>query len=759
MVERETRPAPYCYPHSVVNWLEYGASHFERLDGHRDLGRFGPADAGALAIEATALYSFVQGLAACDSSFPLDACAFDADECLDHAAAAFRYCLHAHRSHPHALERVPGWGGTGMSPKMADQLALAAEVLGDQIDDADREALNRLIQYEADCNILLPYHLEHVDHGYYRKRPPVPTGRFGTSYPESNAWRANILSRALLNDSDHPHVSEWEESMVTHLANTLSVPDDAQCELRIGGRALRDLYAGANLHPNMALEHHGFFHPGYVNRALLSLFSAAYAFEDAGREAPELLLRNVPELWDVQRRLLLWDGRLAYPAGNDYPRYCWGLLYLLPVLVFIQHKYDDQVAAWAERRLADLIVREQQANDDGSFCGCRLRDWRNAIETEEATSLKRPAPSVYYRSQVDTAYYAALSWWWHRRNGMAEAAAEEDVDAALSEPFVEPDCGLVFQRSPERFASWSWRAYRCGAQGLVMPRGGDHLAEWYGNLVSRFDVRGVPAERRVLRHQEYTYESGIATVGTMGVCEGRIIHTVGFAALPDGRTTIYCSNARATESIELLTHDGMCLNIANDTFNENRRMLQWQDRSQEIKGVGAEAQAMDLDSPWVNVDDMLGVIELDDRERFTLSVSGKRRADGMSLCYDQLLHPHSDMRRTVASGSMMEDAAVAFVTSMSARDTARWPGRHVGPSRVTASTRALTVRGMDDVWYLMAVSYNDAPVELHLPLTMQAAGARMLVGESESFRLVGDGALLALPPRSMILVALAANAR
>jgi hypothetical protein len=121
------------------------------------------------------------------------------------------------------------------------------------------------------------------------------------------------------------------------------------CESIIDGQRLCDLHVGANLHPNFALEHHGFFHPGYVNRTLLSLFSAAYAFEDAGREAPQLLLRHVPEVWDVQRRLLLWDGRLAYPAGDDYPRYCWGQLYLLPVLVFIQHQYEDPTAAWAER--------------------------------------------------------------------------------------------------------------------------------------------------------------------------------------------------------------------------------------------------------------------------------------------------------------------------------------------------------------------------------------------------------------------------
>ncbi len=763
MIDLVSRPTPYCYPHTVTRWLDFGKSHFQRLHSHRDLGRFGPANAGALAIEATALYAFVHGLAVSDDDFELESCSLAADECHDHATAALRYCLHTHRSHPRELPENLAWGGTGMSPKLADQVALAAQVFEDRIEEADREALGALIEYEADCNVLQPYHLEHVDHGYYRRRPPVPTERFGTSYPESNAWRANVLGRAIIADPTHPHASEWEEAMTMHLANSLSVPADAEDPTFFDNRLLSELHAGANLHPNYALEHHGFFHPGYVNRALLSLFTAAHAFDDAGLPRPDLLLRNVPELWDVQRRLLLWDGRLAYPAGNDYPRYCWGLLYLLPVLVFMQHEYDDEVAAWAERRLGELIVREQQINEDGSFCGCRLEDWRAVIERNGDVAPRRPAASVYYRSQVDTPYYAALAWWWHRRHGLTtEPADEQDesaIDALLDEPFCEPDCGLVFHRSPERFASWSWNAYRCGAQGMVLPRDGDHLAEWEGNLISRFHIRGEPCGRRVLRHEEHTFDGGIATVGTMAACEGRIIHTVAFAALPDGHTTICCSNARTIDNVELLLHEGMCLNVANDLFNDNRRVFHTKDGAREIVGYGAELEEHHLEGSWVNVEGTLGLIEMDGYERFTLCVNGERRADGKSLCYDEIHHPHHNFKRPVAADSVLEDTAVGFVTGVDAEQTKRWSAWHLGPAVTREQTRAMTVRGVNDCWYLLATSSNDEPVETHLPLTMQAAGWRMLVGEPECFRLVGDGAVLSIPPRGMLLVALAAGAR
>ncbi|GEM_PF-2216365 len=743
---------------SVIDWLEFGSSFFRPLGDAHDIGLFGPASAGMPAVEATALFAFIHGLAAVQVPFTLEGKGLNRRHSAGLALQAFRYCLHTHVSHSRELPAELAWGGTGMSPKIADQLALAGEVLAELLTDADREECARLIEYEADANILLPFHLEHVDHGYFRRRPPVPTGRFGISYPESNAWRVSVLARALLAAPGHGHASRWEEALVMHLANVLSVPADAEDTTPVDGCLLHELHAGANLHPSFALEHHGFFHPGYVNRTLLSLFSTAYAYDDAGVERPSLLLRNVPELWDVQRRLLLWDGRLAYPAGNDYPRYCWGLLYLLPVLAFLQHEYSDGIAAWAEERLVDLLIREQRVNEDGSFCGGRLEQWRELIEDEGVAPPGRPAPSVYYRSQVDTPYYMALAWWWHNRNGQGVEVAPVDVDGALDRPFVERDCGLVFHRAPERFASWSWRAYGSGAQGLVLPREGDHLAEWQGNLISRFQVRGEPCDRRVLSHHEHVFDGGFATVGTLAECNARITHTAAMAALPDGRTTLWCSNAVTATPLELLLHEGMCLNIANDIFNGNLRRIASQDICWKIAGVGAQHEEIAVSSPWLNVDEMLGIIAADDRERFTIVVNGDRRADGYSLCYDEILHLHHDVRRRLHPGTVVEDTAVAFVTNLSSLQTARWPGRHLGPSCVCDNARALTVRGIDGIWYLMACSANAETVELHLPLTMWAAGWRMLVGEPEQFRLVGDGAVLTLPPREMLLVALAVDA-
>ncbi len=752
MPNLHTEDLARAYPEAICAWLPFGRTGFERVAGDLDLGRYGPTSSGALAIEATVLYAFVLGLAAADDAFDLSGSDVDADACRDDALAAFRYCLQTHASSPTGqLDDVP-WGGSGMSPKMADQLALAAEVMHGLLSDEDRARLASLIEYEADANILLPWHLEAVDHGYYRRRPPVPAARHGTSYPESNAWRANILGRALLADPDHDHAGQWRESMLLHLANSLSVPADAEDGTIWSGRPIRVWHVGANLHPSFAMEHHGFFHPGYVNRTLLSLFSAWHAWRDAGEEPPDLLLRHVPEVWAVQRRLLLWDGRLAFPAGQDYPRYLWGQLYLLPVLTFMRRQFGCEIAAQCEARAAALLLREQECADDGSFCARRLEAWRREIESPEDVPARSPAPSVYYRSQVDAPFYAGLAWWWGRREGAAGTCPDDG-----GEPLAEPACGLVLHRGERRFASWSWRACGAGAQGLIIPRDGDHIAEWEGNLLSRFHMRDGGAQSRVLDHTEHTFPGGFATVGRLAAGDDRIMHHVAFIALPDGQTCVHLSRAWTLEEIDLLLHEGLCLNVANDLFNGNRRVFHSEGGPREIEGVGAERHEVHLSSPWVNVDDLLGMAALDGREHFTVAVNGTRQACGHSLCYDRIVHPYDARPRVLQPGSALEDSAVALIADVDAATTARWPAWHVGPARTDTGLRAFTVRGMNDRWYLVAANSAPQAADTMMPLTMEASDFEVLVGDPEQFVLVGLGAMILLPPGGILVTALAGS--
>ncbi len=746
------------YPDLVTDWLEFGGRLFKRIDGTENLGRFGLHNNGALTVEATVLYSFVNGLAGVHQDFDLSACSLDDQHCRDDARAAFRYCLRTHVSHPEPVPGAPRWGEDDLALRLVDQLAVTARALCDVLTDEDREALDAVIEHEADANRRLPWLLEHVDHGFYRKHPPVPTERFGRSYADSNAWRANVLARALLRNPNHEHADAWQESLLMYLANVFSVPADAVDETIYDGRPIAEWHAGANLHPSFALEQDGFFHPAGVNSALQSLINTWLVYDEAGVEPPELLFRHVPEVWDVQRRLLLWDGRIAYPAGENYPRNLWDQMHLLPILVFMDYYTGDDLAREAEARLVDLIRHEHELCEEGAFCASRLREWHERIDGP--VPPPREEAALYDRSLVDPAYYLTLAWWLDREAiPDMQAISSPEIGSRIGEPFVEAECGLAFQRNEHRFASWSWRANGSFVQGLVLPAGGDDLAEWEGNLVSRYYCRGTSDDRRVLEHQEWSFEGGIATCGRIAACDDAIEQHLNFVALPDGRTAVLCTHGRAVQDVELLMLEGLHLNLANDIYNGNMRTLRYHDGEQRIRGVGAQREELTMHSPWVNVDDTLGVVALDGNDRFSVLIDGHRRATCSSLCYDVIMHPLVRTPRFVEKNNTIEESTVALIAGSDARDTARWPARHIGPARRERGALAFTVRGRDDIWYLVAACCSHTPTEIALPLTMEASGYQIVVGDPDRFMLGGVDALIRLDPCTMIVAALAADER
>src|SRR5262249_16855344 len=150
---------------------------------------------------------------------------------------------------------------------------------------------------------------------------------------------------------------------------------------------------------------------------------------------------------------------------------------------------------------------------------------------------------LYYRAEADPPFYLLLA------HVIATAGKRWDTEgttesAALLGTFEEPDAGLVLRRDPHRFASWSWNAHPGVAQGLFVPRAGDHVVEWNGNLAPRLVVLDAPPSRSVAWRHTVTYDGGFATLGVVRHAGGALEQHVLFAALPDGRSAIYADDVR-----------------------------------------------------------------------------------------------------------------------------------------------------------------------------------------------------------------------
>ncbi len=680
---------------AAAAWLVYAERHWHHHPDREDSGYFGTGTVAIQSLEAVAEHAFV-----CASLARLMAdvapSGLNRGQLIERALAGLRYLAETHVTgsldcvsgsmgavgsggeplarRDHTPRRVGGrgpgrWGADGWTPVPAFLLWLVGEELGDMLPVAEADMMRRVLEHEANANLAdrRSTVLEH--HGYFREVPPIPTGRFGHSWPESNAWRGALLAAAQLALPDHSNASRWDDSMKRHFVNALSVPQDAESDEMVDGLPVRERFAGANVHPRFALEHHGFFHPCYAARTMQFLVLAAAAFERHGRVAPQSAAHHLVDEWRMLRRLILWEGRIAYPAGKDHHRYGWGLTYLLPVAAWLHRRHGDTPAALLEEQLTTLFLAEQAHNGDGSFA----RERMGALLEPRAGPGRRAGERsrvLYYRAEADPPFYLLLA---HALHEAADAAGRprvrvvtEEAERAICGTFEEPDVGLVLDRSTERFASWSWNAHPDVAQGLFVPRGGDHLAEWNGNLAPSFvvlDAQHGPGSRAVAWRATATLDNGFATLGVVRHAGGAIEQHVVYVALPDGKSAVYADDVRARWDLTLLYQEGLRLNAGNDLFNGYRRKVRFATgTTMLVAGEEVPASLRENSSVWLTIDDLLGVQFLDSSgEPWTLRTSPERNATDLSAWYAVLCRPLRRKSHAGAEGAVLQQTCVRLV--------------------------------------------------------------------------------------------------
>ena len=92
-----------------------------------------------------------------------------------------------------------------------------------------------------------------------------------------------------------------------------------------------------------------------------------------GWQAPESLYHHQRDLWQLVRRLIFSDGRLARIGGDTRVRFAYCQEYLLPALLFGGDHCGDAHAGFLVEQQLELIRREDfYLDDDLRECGCKL---------------------------------------------------------------------------------------------------------------------------------------------------------------------------------------------------------------------------------------------------------------------------------------------------------------------------------------------------------------------------------------------------
>ena len=345
----------------------------------------------------------------------------------------------------------------------------------------------------------------------------------------------------------------------------------------IAGKPVRERHVGANFFPNYALDHHGYLNVGYMVICVSNAAMLHFDMKAAGLPRPESLDHHQGDLWQVLRRFIFDDGRLARIGGDSRVRYAYCQEYLLPSLLYIADRWRDPHA---------LDLGRTPGRADAGRTG---RQRRRHVLRRRMGHMRDANPHYFTRLESDRACVLAMALNYAPLVD-TPPPSDDDLEDTVHGGWIEPEHGAVLHRSPTRLASFSWRA-RGLTQAMCQPPHASDLAEWSLNLcpVVQFlgdDGKDTGQHRRLLRQHITSFDGGFVTCGSVmeGVdlridegahCTDQAVTHIAFAALPDARTCLglhYVVTAADRVGFTTMVKS-LHLNVPNDLFNGFERRI------------------------------------------------------------------------------------------------------------------------------------------------------------------------------------------
>tara|TARA_A100001037_G_scaffold288917_1_gene300128 strand:- start:217 stop:2322 length:2106 start_codon:yes stop_codon:yes gene_type:complete len=587
LVQMMCRHVPYIEQYWVDEDDEYG--YFGTLDENE----FKPAGGPINEMIIRSLGDELRGYAVLYQSEHYDASVAGVDKphLLDRLNRCIRWiCAHhvsgARRTKP--FEWDGQWGDDWESSLWVADIAMAVHQVAESLDKNVLEAFYRVLAFEGDRFV-------GVD---------PPDGRWIDTKEEENAWDAYLLAWSYCLLPDHPNAEEWLYRGKLFAMNTFTTDRDRVDTSPFDGRPLKDWICTQTAHPDLTVENHGSFHPGYLGCGVL-LLQGRLAFQLTGRQPPPHYLHHIEDAYDVLRRFFLFNGFTAYPSGQDWT-------YHEPDIQ-VQHavmfeEFGDRFAGhilWQNLKYLDESMR---AAGDGRF------------------NARMPCASGGRYFQFETGIMGLL--------GILVIAGIPDFKPISEAEFRREQIGtddypyvwLQVRRSKQGLFSFAWRSLKRQVMGMVVPAGGeDTLGSDQDAFVGRFEVEGERLKPHPLYHNDRTTDRGFSTTGVIEYADGAVRQSIAVVALEDGETSIVID--RTVADIELSVNEGFGLYIMNDFVNDNRVTISFDGGRRVVRGVGGKARVIETDSTWIKVAGCLGI-----------------ETDGLQLLYEDAAERNSPER-------------------------------------------------------------------------------------------------------------------
>ena len=491
-----------------------------------------------------------------------------------------------------ALERAAEASWDEVPPLAWAYLAYALVTAGDAVRPVIRDRLRGGVAHWADR--LLDY--------------DFPTGLYRDTKAEETCWSAGPLVGAQVLWPGDSRCAAWREKANRFYLNAYNREEDLWEETIVEGLPVRERVTTANVFPDFTTENHGAFHPTYQtcinNYAIPYILSKRYL-----GHVPATLTWNWAGLHGVMSRLFTGDGRIVYPAGNDY--YPYSHAEQSHYLAIVTDALRDPLGLWALKR-ALASVHAFQSLHNG-----RLVDTFMGGDQHLYWELHFASFVVFAHA---LAPYTGIPVW-----DDAQALAH------ASGPWVSPYSRILVHKGPKLHTSLSLRGLtgRQSSTAFVVPQDARLWTDYFCAVPQLGpSIRTAAGEEVLLETSDHRMGSSAEEAWALAAFadpELRLRRTVGLVAHAEGAlhverimrygeqvpifgTDLKLDRVRA-EGPAYAPWSVATLNyrLVNEELNSRPIRVEWEGRSREVRG---EAASWRGDGDWVLLDGKIGIVRL-----------------------------------------------------------------------------------------------------------------------------------------------------
>lgn len=548
----------------------------------------------------------------------------------------------------------------------AMSVAYSAFFQWDRLSDAQKGYIYKLLK--AECN----YELERS----------IPTGYIGDTKAEENGWEADVLAVTLGLFPNDPLAPQWFERLREFAVNSYSHPSDRHNQTKIDPeydtKTVADLYKGQNLYDDYSLQNHNLFHTSYQNVVMQELGEAALALKmfQQGLYGEEKWKTNalMHHNQEVQDSILNWlalaDGELAMPNGNDWSLFLYDQITSYSTQACFQ---QDPHALMLENMAYKYIKARQKTTPDGSWL---LR------------------PDVGARRMGVEAHRVMMTYLMHDVLSTADLKPTRwaDFNRLYGEAKILPCQNIVRAATDDRFTCFSWSDGLKSYTGYFAANSPDknkivvpYRANNTGNLIGWYEVEGKRTDAVPVVKGNYLLAGNSYVMnGELNTNDGTLNHRFVLYSTPQN-ALVYLDYVTANSSATITAAKGGLLAISTDELMATSRTLYYKGGQQTSDG----SQMLTFESPWVNIDNELGVISCNLNLNLNANPNanpnlnsrpviafGDRGANN-SIFTSKLYPLYSNTPRKVEAGEVVDARNLVYYSNINAKQTQKMASKLV----------------------------------------------------------------------------------